>query len=217
MKFLRHETRRFVGFMRVEFAKKSGKRGPIVGYIGVKGLLNAVTYVTLGIWFLFLVGVNVESVARGLFGAGKPGTIATWLSGAVGGSTTGRWVAAFVNERIIAAYGQTFVNFASFIRGDLIAFAGVTLIAYGLVGLAIAVGIFFRRKWGEYIAATASVIYLPISLYGIVAYQSLSAVTALVTNAALVWYLCKRKGLFSGYFAFKPDETGTPNPEGAAA
>lgn len=205
MKFIRFELRRLYGFLCRECSKESGKHGALVIFIGLKEFLNALTYLGLGVGLTILARVNLKTVARWLFGDGRPGALSNWLSSMAGKRGVGRWFFNIINHSFIESYGKTLIHWADLIRGSLIILTIGTLFAYGLTSLAIALGLYYHRKWAEYIAATASILYVPLEVYGIWVYHSWTAAAALAFNFFIIWYLCKKKNLFTGYFSFHPD------------
>ncbi|MHB0977394.1 MAG: DUF2127 domain-containing protein [Candidatus Aquicultorales bacterium] len=204
--FIKFETRRFVGFIRRECSKESGAHGLFVIYILFRRFLNAVFYVALGAGITILVRMNLETLAKTLFGGGAEGALGKWLTATLGSSANGRWFAELVNRRVIDTYGKTLIEYASTISGGFIALTVGVLVFYGLMSLVIALGLYYRRRWAEYVIVAASFIYIPIEIYGIIVYRSLSIVAALVFNVFVIAYFSKKKGLFRGYFSFHPDK-----------
>ncbi len=199
------EFRRLVGFLRRELPKKSGKHGPFIVANGIKEFLNGIFYFALGGGLILLARQNLKIVARWLFGNGGNGAFGKWISSVLGGSAIGKWIANLINHSFLEAYGKTLIHWADLIRGSLIALTIGTLFAYGSLSLALALGLYYHRKWAEYIMAIGSIVYVPLEVYGIWVYHSISAAIALAYNVFIICYLCKKKNLFTGYFSFHPD------------
>jgi uncharacterized membrane protein (DUF2068 family) len=75
------------------------------------------------------------------------------------------------------------------------------LVGAGLAGLAVleaaeALGLWFQRRWAEYLTFVATTLLLPLEVYELTARVSWFKVTALVVNLAIVVYLLVAKRLF---------------------
>lgn len=75
------------------------------------------------------------------------------------------------------------------------------LVGAGLAGLAVleaaeAVGLWFQRRWAEYLTFVVTTLLLPLEVYELTARVSWFKVTALVVNLAIVAYLLVAKRLF---------------------
>lgn len=73
--------------------------------------------------------------------------------------------------------------------GQLWGLAGLAL-AYAVFRFAEAYGLWFERRWGEWIAALSGGIYVPIEIYELARGFSTVKITALVVNALIVGYMC---------------------------
>jgi uncharacterized membrane protein (DUF2068 family) len=62
--------------------------------------------------------------------------------------------------------------------------------AYALLRFTEAYGLWFERRWGEWIAAVSGGIYVPVEIYELVRGISWVKVAALLLNAAVVAYMC---------------------------
>ncbi len=62
--------------------------------------------------------------------------------------------------------------------------------AYAVVRFAEAYGLWFGRRWGEWIAAVSGGIYVPVELYELSRGVSWIKLAALSLNAAVVAYMC---------------------------
>jgi uncharacterized membrane protein (DUF2068 family) len=72
---------------------------------------------------------------------------------------------------------------------QLWALAALALV-YSLVRFAEAYGLWFERRWGEWIAALSGGIYVPFEIYELSVRFSTLKVTALILNALVVAYMC---------------------------
>jgi uncharacterized membrane protein (DUF2068 family) len=70
------------------------------------------------------------------------------------------------------------------------------LIGYALLQLAEGIGLWSLRRWGEYVAAVGTSIFLPLEIYELTKDITYVKVAAFVINIALVVYLVWRKRLF---------------------
>ena len=70
------------------------------------------------------------------------------------------------------------------------------LIGYSLLQIAEGVGLWSLRRWGEYVAAVGTSIFLPLEIYELTKDVTYVKVTAFVINIALVAYLILTKRLF---------------------
>ena len=61
---------------------------------------------------------------------------------------------------------------------------------YALLRFAEAYGLWFGRRWGEWIAAVSGGIYVPVELYELARGVSWIKIAALILNAAVVAYMC---------------------------
>jgi uncharacterized membrane protein (DUF2068 family) len=80
-------------------------------------------------------------------------------------------------------------------RGTLL-WAIVALIAYGAVQLAEAVGLWLLKRWGEYLSAVATSVFIPVEVFELVERLTWVRVAALLINIGAVAYLVLRKRLF---------------------
>lgn len=72
----------------------------------------------------------------------------------------------------------------------------VGIAAYGLLLLLEGVGLWGRRRWGEYVAAAATAAFLPFEVAGLLDHLSLLLLATFVVNLFLVAYLVGTKRLF---------------------
>jgi uncharacterized membrane protein (DUF2068 family) len=67
---------------------------------------------------------------------------------------------------------------------------------YGVLQLVEGTGLWLLRRWGEYFAAVATSIFIPLEVYELVERVTWPRVTALVVNVAAVAFIVYRKRLF---------------------
>jgi uncharacterized membrane protein (DUF2068 family) len=70
------------------------------------------------------------------------------------------------------------------------------LIGYALLQLAEGIGLWSLKRWGEYVAAVGTSVFLPLEVYELTKEVTWLKVVAFVINIALVVYLVGRKRLF---------------------
>jgi uncharacterized membrane protein (DUF2068 family) len=72
----------------------------------------------------------------------------------------------------------------------------IGLVVYGLLQLVEGTGLWLLRRWGEYFAAVATALFIPLEVYEIVEKVTWLRIIALIINVAAVVYLVYRKRLF---------------------
>ena len=72
----------------------------------------------------------------------------------------------------------------------------VALLVYGTILTGEAVGLWRLRRWGEYLSAVATSLFIPVEIYELVEKLTWVRVGALIINIAAVAYLVLRKRLF---------------------
>ena len=75
-------------------------------------------------------------------------------------------------------------------------FVEAFLIAYALLQVAEGVGLWSLKRWGEYVAAVGTSLFLPLEIYELTKHITWLKVVAFVINVLLVVYLVWRKRLF---------------------
>lgn len=70
------------------------------------------------------------------------------------------------------------------------------LVAYGLIQIIEAIGLWLLKRWGEYVAVIATSIFLPLEIYELIERVTVTRVGALVINLAAIVYLLVSKRLF---------------------
>jgi len=137
--------------------------------------------------------VGLRSVA--LFEALK-GTIVLFagfgLAHAIGGDV-GEFAERMVHRMHLDAarrFPRIFIDLAENLSdAQLWALAGFAM-AYAVLRLAEAYGLWFGRRWGEWIAALSGAIYVPVEIYELTRGFSTVKVAALVLNTLVVAYMC---------------------------
>jgi uncharacterized membrane protein (DUF2068 family) len=70
------------------------------------------------------------------------------------------------------------------------------LVGYALLQLAEGIGLWSLRRWGEYVAAVGTSVFLPLEIYELTKDVTYLKVAAFIVNLALIVYLVWRKRLF---------------------
>jgi len=89
-------------------------------------------------------------------------------------------------------------------HSTLLLVAGGVLL-YGMIELTESVGLWLIKRWGEYVAAVATTIFIPLEIYELIEKVTWLRVTALVVNLFAIAYLVYTKRLFGvrgGHAAF---------------
>ncbi len=82
------------------------------------------------------------------------------------------------------------------LRSGTLREVGIALLAYGLLEGIEAVGLWYTRRWAEYLTFLATTILLPLEIYEIIHRQSLLKIIGFLINLAVVIYLLYAKRLF---------------------
>lgn len=93
-------------------------------------------------------------------------------------------------------------------RPHTLTLIAVALLAYASLQLLEGVGLFLLKRWGEYVAAIGTSIFLPLEVYEITHKVTVVRVVALLVNIAAVLYLVLSKRLFGvhgGRLAFEAE------------
>lgn len=72
----------------------------------------------------------------------------------------------------------------------------IGLLLYGILCLVEAYGLHKRRRWAEYLTATAISLLIPFELYEVITNISIISLGVLALNIAIVSYLIRHKELF---------------------
>jgi uncharacterized membrane protein (DUF2068 family) len=73
---------------------------------------------------------------------------------------------------------------------------GAVLLAYAVVEGIEAVGLWYQRRWAEYLTFLVTTSLLPLEIYEILNHATVFKVLALIINTAVVIYLLRAKRLF---------------------
>ncbi len=82
------------------------------------------------------------------------------------------------------------------------------VLAYGAIELTEAVGLWLMRRWGEYVAAVGTGVFVPLEVYELLERTTWVRIAALTVNAFAVVYLLWTKRLFGirgGHRAFEDE------------
>lgn len=94
-----------------------------------------------------------------------------------------------------SAVVQTIRKFFTYKRSDLDLAAGA-LALYAVIELVEAIGLWLAKRWGEYFAAVATALFLPIEVYELTEHATKFKIATLVLNILAVIYLLWTKRLF---------------------
>ena len=90
-------------------------------------------------------------------------------------------------------------------RHSTLLLVAVGILAYGALEMIEAYGLWFKRRWGEYVAAVATSLFVPLEIHEIIAKVTWLRVGALILNVFAIGYLLWTKRLFGlrgGHAAF---------------
>jgi uncharacterized membrane protein (DUF2068 family) len=82
------------------------------------------------------------------------------------------------------------------------------VLAYGALELVEAFGLWFKKRWGEYVAAVGTSVFVPLEIHEILAKVTWLRVGALIINLFAIAYLLWTKRLFGfrgGHAAFEAE------------
>jgi uncharacterized membrane protein (DUF2068 family) len=82
------------------------------------------------------------------------------------------------------------------------------VLAYGVLELVEAYGLWFKKRWGEYVAVVATALFVPLEVHEILVKVTVLRVSALVVNLFAVAYILWTKRLFGfrgGHAAFEAE------------
>jgi uncharacterized membrane protein (DUF2068 family) len=82
------------------------------------------------------------------------------------------------------------------LRGGQLHLLGAAIAAYALLELVEAVGLWFTKRWAEYLTLVAIAVFLPLEVYELTKSLSTLKLIALIVNLAIVIYLLFAKRLF---------------------
>jgi uncharacterized membrane protein (DUF2068 family) len=92
------------------------------------------------------------------------------------------------------------------LRSGTLREVGAALLAYGLLEGIEAVGLWYAKRWAEYLTFLATTILLPLEIYEIIHRQSALKIIGFIINLAVVIYLLFAKRLFGLRGGGKADE-----------
>ncbi len=92
------------------------------------------------------------------------------------------------------------------LRSGTLREVGIGLLAFGVLEGVEAVGLWFAKRWAEYLTFLATTILLPLEIYEIIHRQSLLKIIGFIINVAVVIYLLYAKRLFGVRGGGKADE-----------
>jgi uncharacterized membrane protein (DUF2068 family) len=95
------------------------------------------------------------------------------------------------NSHVVESIRHVFV-----LKSSTLIWFALGLLAYGLIELIEAVGLWLLKRWGEYFAVVATACGLPLEIYELTERITAVRAGALVINAGLVVYLLISKRLF---------------------
>ena len=81
-------------------------------------------------------------------------------------------------------------------RQHTLTLLALALLAYGLLQLLEGVGLWLLKRWGEYVAAIGTSVFLPLEIHELIKKVTVLRVGALVVNVAAIAYLVWTKRLF---------------------
>lgn len=84
--------------------------------------------------------------------------------------------------------------------------------AYAIVSAFEAVGLWFERRWAEYLTVLATAAFLPLDIHELVDRVTFVRVLALIVNIAILVYLVRAKHLFGIGGRVRPDEPAALEP-----
>jgi len=93
-------------------------------------------------------------------------------------------------------------------RHSTLLLVSLGVLAYGILELVEAYGLWFKRRWGEYVAVVATAAFVPLEVHEILVKVTALRVGALVINLFAVGYILWTKRLFGfrgGHAAFEAE------------
>jgi uncharacterized membrane protein (DUF2068 family) len=92
------------------------------------------------------------------------------------------------------------------LRSGTLREVGIALLAYGVLEGIEAIGLWFLKRWAEYLTFLATTILLPLEVYEIIHRRSALKIVGFIINLAVVVYLLYAKRLFGLRGGGKADE-----------
>jgi len=93
-------------------------------------------------------------------------------------------------------------------RHSTLLLVAVGVLAYGALELVEAIGLWFKKRWGEYVAVVGTALFIPLEIHEIIAKLTWLRITALAINLFAVAYILWTKRLFGfrgGHGAFEAE------------
>jgi uncharacterized membrane protein (DUF2068 family) len=93
-------------------------------------------------------------------------------------------------------------------RHSTLLLVALGVLAYGILELVEAYGLWFKKRWGEYVAVVATALFIPLEIHEIMVKVSWLRVGALIINLFAVAYILWTKRLFGfrgGHAAFEAE------------
>jgi uncharacterized membrane protein (DUF2068 family) len=81
-------------------------------------------------------------------------------------------------------------------RHSTLLLVALGILAYAVLELVEAFGLWFKRRWGEYVAVVATALFIPLEIHEILAKTTWLRVGALIINLFAVFYILWTKRLF---------------------
>ncbi|MGN6871841.1 MAG: DUF2127 domain-containing protein [Solirubrobacteraceae bacterium] len=152
----------------------------VLRLIAIDRLIHFVILVGLGIGVLAIAG-NEASIRSRFY------RILTDLQGGVAGGP----VQTSGHVGILGEFDKLFSLHSGTLRG-----LGIALLSYGVLEGVEAVGLWYTKRWAEYLTFLATTILLPLEIYEIVNKGTALKVIGFLINLAVVIYLLFAKRLF---------------------
>jgi uncharacterized membrane protein (DUF2068 family) len=113
------------------------------------------------------------------------------------------------NQLHFDADSSAVVNWAKkilFFKSSMLTWVTYAVLAYGLIQLVEATGLWLLKRWGEYFAVVATSAFIPLEIYELTRHATPTKIVAIIVNVAAVVYLVLSKRLFGirgGYRAYE--------------
>lgn len=156
-----------------ELRSLSPRRDPIVRLIGIERIVRAVVLAVLAVAIVYL---------------GSRGTLYVWAREAQNQLVLG--AGHGVLTRLLDV---VLVRLGNIKHLDL---AALALLAYCALEMTEGIGLWFWRRWAEYLTAVATAIFIPFEVVEVIHRVTFVRVGALIVNVAIVVYLVISKRLF---------------------
>src|SRR5665648_275962 len=93
-------------------------------------------------------------------------------------------------------------------RHSTLLLVALGVLAYGILELVEAYGLWFKKRWGEYVAVVATALFVPLEIHEIIVKVSWLRISALIINLFAIAYILWTKRLFrfrGGLAAFEAE------------